>query len=311
MTQLSATPEVARLSASLAPPAPALRAAVEHCRRFTRSHYENFSVASWFVPRSLRPHFWASYAYCRSADDLADGAANAADALRRLDEWETLLDGCYEGQPSHPVFVALQHTIREFGIPRQPFADLLSAFRQDQRVTRYATHDDVLGYCRGSANPVGRLILYVGRCCDERRAALADSICTGLQLANFCQDVARDGDLGRVYLPQATLDRAGYTAEMFARREFNDAFRRVMVEEVDRAADYLRGGEPLVGLMPKQLRRQVGLFVAGGLEILQAIRRQNYDVWMRRPVVSRWSQARLLWRGLIAPSAPRVAGDDS
>src|SRR5262249_5390131 len=157
----------------------------------------------------LRPHFYAIYAFCRRADDLADETGDPQLSLSLLDDWQQQLDLCYAGQPQHPVFVALRETIEEFLIPPEPFVRLLTAFRQDQHVTRYATHADVLDYCRNSANPVGRLILYLGRCHDERRGALADSICTGLQLANFCQDVARDWAKGRIYLPCETLAAAG------------------------------------------------------------------------------------------------------
>lgn len=274
--------------------------ALAYCRALARSHYENFTVVSWLLPKGLLPHFYAVYAYCRWADDLADEMPTADDSLRLLDWWEEQLDACYAGSPWHPVFVALEPTIREFAIPREPFADLLTAFRQDQRVSRYATPDDVLGYCRNSANPVGRLILYLGRCHDEPRGRLSDSICTGLQLANFCQDVARDWAMDRVYLPRTTLDAAGYGDAMFALRECNDAFRQALRIEVDRAESYLRAGEPLVELVPPEIRLEVALFVGGGLGILQAIRRAGYDVWRSRPTLSRWAKldlfARNWWR---------------
>jgi squalene synthase HpnC len=267
--------------------------AQDRCRRLARRHYENFTVASRLLPRRLLPHFYAIYAYCRWADDLADETRSADTSLELLDAWESQLDACYRGSPWHWVFVALRPTIEEFAIPREPLANLLAAFRQDQRVRRYATHDEVLAYCRNSANPVGRLVLYLGRCHDQERARLSDSICTGLQLANFCQDVARDWAMDRVYLPQSTLAGAGYTETMFARGEFNDSFRRALGREVDRAESYLRGGEPLVGLMPRELRLQVALFVGGGMGILRAIRRQDHDVWRKRPTLSRWAKCRL------------------
>jgi squalene synthase HpnC len=301
MTQLSLTAELVqfRPDADAAPPV-SYADAIETCRRLARAHYENFSVASWLLPRQVLPHWYAIYAFCRGADDLADELDDPAQSLRLLDLWEEQLDRCYAGTPQHPVFVALQHTIRACSIPREPFANLLVAFRQDQHERRYATTDDVLAYCRNSANPVGRLILYVGDCHDEARARLSDSICTGLQLANFCQDVARDAALDRLYLPQETLQRAGYTMEMWSRGEFNPEFRRALGEEVDRAEDYLRRGMPLVDLMPSALRREVALFVGGGLEIVKAIRRQQYDVWRSRPRVSKFAKLRLLagawWR---------------
>jgi squalene synthase HpnC len=194
----------------------------------------------------------------------------------------------------HPVFVALGETIGEFAIPIEPLADLLVAFRQDQRKLRYENLAELVDYCRYSANPVGRLVLYLGRACGAERASLSDSICTGLQLANFWQDVARDWDHGRIYLPQDSLRAAGYTTKMFAAREFNPAFRQVLAGEVDRAEQYLRGGAALVELVPRELRVDIALFLSGGLAILDAIRQIDYNVWARRPVVSKKQQFKLL-----------------
>ena len=232
------------------------------------------------MPRRLRQHVCNIYAYCRWADDLADETGDPAaqpgpvglvgDAAPRL---------LSAAGPTHPVFIALAETIRKFDIPTDPFVDLLVAFRQDQRVTRYETIDQLLDYCRYSANPVGRLVLYLGECHTPERVRLADSICTGLQLANFCQDVARDWDRGRIYLPQTDCRRFGYDEAMFARRECNDAFRQLLAAQVEQAEGWLRGGLPLAAKMPPGLRLPVALFVHGGLATLEAIRRQDYDVW--------------------------------
>jgi squalene synthase HpnC len=274
---------------------PSVAQAEAYCRRLARTHYENFTVASWLLPAELRQHFCNVYAYCRWSDDLADETAGGAESLRLLDWWQSQLDDCYRGgTPTHPVFVALQSTIREFDIPSDPFRDLLVAFRQDQTQTRYETFDDLLGYCRNSANPVGWLVLYLGRCHDERRGKLSDNICTALQLANFWQDVARDYDRGRIYLPLESCRRTGYDQAMFVRREFNSQFRDLMVGEVERAESLFRAGQPLVELMPQQLRVDVQLFIDGGKAILQAIRRIDYNVWQCRPVVSRAAKFRLL-----------------
>ncbi|REK15846.1 MAG: squalene synthase HpnC [Planctomycetota bacterium] len=298
MAQLSATADLSTLGPGARP---ASRAeAAEYCHRLARRHYENFTVVSLLLPRRLVPHMEAIYAYCRWADDLADEVTSPEESLELLDWWQAELERCYAGEASHPVFVALRETIREFEIPREPFVNLLEAFRQDQRVTRYASADDVLAYCRDSANPVGRLVLYLGRCHDDQRAELSDAVCTGLQLVNFCQDVARDWHQGRVYLPQETLLRAGYDEAMFARGEYNDAFVQALREEVDRAERFLRAGEPLVSRMPRELRLDVALFVAGGLEIVRAIRKLDYDVWRTRPTLSKHARLRLLvgswWR---------------
>ena len=275
---------------------PTLRQSRRYCRRLARRHYENFTVVSRFLPGRLRQHVANVYAYCRWADDLADEIGDSERSLSLLDWWETQLRDCYQGRTVHPVFIALAETIRQFDIPSEPFLDLLVAFRQDQRQTRYETIDPLLEYCRYSANPVGRLVLYLGECHTPKRVRLADSICTGLQLANFWQDVARDWDQGRVYLPQAACRRFGYDESMFAARECNDAFRRLLALHVDQADGLLRDGLPLAATMPRGLRLAVALFVHGGLATLEAIRRQDYDVWTRRPTVSKIEKLRLMAR---------------
>jgi len=271
-----------------------VRAASDFCRRYTRRQYENFSVASFLLPRELRRHFYHLYAYCRWSDDLADASSDTAAALEQLDHWERQLDDAYRGRATHPIFVALTETIEEFQIPAQPFRDLLSAFRQDQRQSRYLTVDELLDYCRRSANPVGRLVLHLGRSVDGTNLPLSDSICTGLQLANFCQDVARDFVRGRIYLPVECWRAHGYSEAMFARQEFNPAFRALLSAEVERAGSALRNGLPLVDRLPRELAIDVELFVRGGLAILDRIRGQDYDVWRRRPIVGKWQKLRLL-----------------
>jgi squalene synthase HpnC len=271
-----------------------------YCRRLARRHYENFTVASLLLPWRLRQHFYNIYAYCRWADDLADEPGDPKRSLALLDWWEQHLHACYRGQTVHPVFIALAATIHKFDIPADPFVDLLVAFRQDQRVRRYEDFGQLLNYCRYSANPVGWLVLYLGRCHTPERVQMADSICTGLQLANFCQDVAADWDRGRIYLPAADRRRFGVDEEMFAARRCNEPFRRLLAAEVDQAEGYLRRGLPLVPLMPPELQLDVALFVHGGLAILRAIRRQDYDVWTARPKVTKREKLCLLancwWR---------------
>src|SRR5436189_3818266 len=192
---MSVTPQIwSHVPAHYAIPtqAPSLAEAQSYCERLARSHYENFSVATWFLPKHLRQHFFNIYAYCRISDDLGDEVGDPAQSLVLLDEWQAELDRCYAGTPRHPVFVALRETVRALDIPKQPFADLLIAFRQDQTTTRYPTFDDLLGYCRYSANPVGRLVLYICGYRDAERQQLSDHTCTALQLANCSQDVAAD-----------------------------------------------------------------------------------------------------------------------
>lgn len=278
------------------PKRPAMARARRYCRRLARSHYENFTVASLLLPRHLRQHFYNLYAYCRWADDLADETGDRRQGLALLDWWEQELRECYQGRSVHPVFVALEDTIRQFAIPVDPFVDLLVAFRQDQRVARYESLDQLLDYCRYSASPVGRLVLYLGRCHEPQRARLADSICTGLQLANFLQDVALDWERGRVYLPQTHCRQFGYDESMFARRESNEPFRRLMAAEAAEAEGWLRRGLPLVRQVPEDLRLDVALFIYGGLALIEAIRRNQYDVWSRRPVLSKPEKLRIVAR---------------
>jgi len=279
-------------SAPQRPPSPA--AARRYCRCLARRHYENFTVATRLLPRELRQHFCNVYAYCRWADDLADETGDASESLKLLAWWEAELRDCFDGTTRHPVFVALADTIAKFEIPIEPFVDLLVAFRQDQRVTRYERFEQLLEYCRYSANPVGRLVLYLGRCHTPQRVRWSDSICTGLQLANFWQDVARDFDAGRIYLPLAECRRFGYDESHFSRRECSEAFRRLLAAQVEQAGGLLREGTPLIAQLPSELRLSVALFQRGGLAILNAIRRRDYDVWTARPTLSKMEKLRIV-----------------
>jgi squalene synthase HpnC len=283
--------------------APVSRAEAQmYCGRLARSHYENFTVASLLLPRRLLRHFHAVYAYCRWADDLADEAGGGARSLDLLRWWREELLRCYDGRPQHPVMVALQPTIRRFAIPSQPFLDLLFAFEQDQLVKRYRTFDQLLDYCRCSANPVGRLVLYLCESFDEGRARLSDHICTGLQLANFWQDVARDFDIGRVYLPREDRVRFGYSDGDLEARRFTPAFAELLRFEVDRTRDLFYHGFPLIERMPADLQTDIELFLKGGLAILRKIEQAGYNVWARRPVLAKWEKVALLagaiWRRL-------------
>jgi squalene synthase HpnC len=266
---------------------PSLPEARAYCRRLATSHYENFSVATWFLPKNLHDHFYAVYAYCRISDDLGDEVGDAATSLRLLDAWEEELNACYDGRPKHPVFVALAEAVKECQIPKKPFADLLIAFRQDQTVTRYNTFEDLLGYCRNSANPVGRLVLYVCGYRDEQLQFLSDYTCVALQLANFWQDVTVDWQKGRVYLPLEDLRRFKVTEQQIADRRFTPEFAELMKYEVGRARDLFNLGLPLANRVDKQLGTDIELFTRGGQEILNAIEKQGYDVLKSRPAISK------------------------
>jgi squalene synthase HpnC len=267
-----------------------------------RGHYENFTVASLLLPRHLLRHFHAVYSYCRWADDLADETGGGQRSLELLQWWRGELLRCYQGQACHPVFVALTETVRRFNIPPKPFLDLLVAFEQDQRLRQYHSFAELLDYCRCSANPVGHLVLYLAECYDAELAALADNVCTALQLANFWQDVARDFDIGRVYLPEQDRRKFGYTDEDLHARRFTPAFAELMRFEVDRTRDLFYRGQPLLGLVPPAVRADVDLFIRGGLAVLRKIEAAGYDVWARRPVLEKWEKGALLagavWRRL-------------
>jgi squalene synthase HpnC len=271
-----------------------LAGAQAYCRRLAISHYENFTVASWLLPSWLRQHFCNVYAYCRWADDLADETGDPARSLALLNWWETELRNCFAGRATHPVFVALRGTIAEFGLPPEPFHDLLVAFRRDQTHTRYATYDELLDYCRYSANPVGRIVLHLGRCHNDATARDADAICTGLQLANHWQDVARDYARGRVYLPEQDLAAFGVREEDLGATAASDGFKRLLRHEVERAEALLDNGARLVKQVSPDLRLAVALFVRGGQAILRQIRLADFDVLARRPQVSRSVKLRLL-----------------
>jgi len=292
--------------------APTLDEARAWCRRLAETHYENFHVATWFLPRVLRPHFHSIYAYCRVSDDLGDEVGSTAQALALLDLWGRELDACYEGRARHPVFVALSETIRACSIPKEPFADLLTAFRQDQTIPRYASMEDVLSYCRYSANPVGRLVLYA--CGEvspeaspdirEAKFRLSDATCSALQLANFWQDVRVDYAKGRVYIPQDDMRRFGVSDDTIAKGIATPEFQALLRYEVDYARSLLERGLPLIGMVNRDLALDLDLFSRGGLEILRAIEHCGYDVLSARPAISKRTKLALALRAFSGKALP-------
>lgn len=292
-----------------APPAAAaagspmpLADAYAYCRQLARSHYENFTVGSMLLPRAMRPHIYALYAYCRTVDDLGDEAVpeigatatdTAAYRLSLLDWWQGELESCYGGAPQHPVMIALQHTIQTFDLPPEPFIKLIAANRMDQQVQHYPTYADLLHYCDHSANPVGRLFLALFGYRDAARQALSDATCTALQLTNFWQDVARDYQKGRIYIPQEDLDNFGYRAADLAAGRVNPAFRRLLAFEVARTRELFRQGAALPDTLAGRVKLDVALFTRGGLAVLAAIARRDYDVLTARPTLSRGRKAAL------------------
>jgi squalene synthase HpnC len=271
-----------------------LAASYEFCARLAKSHYENFTVASWLMPREMRPHMYAIYAYARMADDFADEHHD----LAMLDDWERELDSAYAGTPRHPVFIALADTVRRFEIPRGPFKDLLTAFRSDIDFKGFDTLDDLLSYSRYSANPVGRLVLYLFGYRDAERQHLSDLICSGLQLANFWQDVAIDLDKRRIYLPRLDMERFGVTAADLAAHKYSSEFRELMRHEVGVARAMLVEGSELHRRVDKRLKRDILMFAGGGMAILHAIERIDYDVLRSRPELTKIDYLKLGWNAL-------------
>ncbi|MDE2885047.1 MAG: squalene synthase HpnC [Chloroflexota bacterium] len=297
---------------------PTLAESYAYCADLARSHYENFTVISRFTPRKHRPALEAVYAFCRHTDDLGDEAEG--DRLALLDEWEAELDRALtptssageapalsQGErvpegPTHPIMVALQDTIRRARIPDEPFRKLIEANRMDQGSGRFETYADVLHYCDHSANPVGRMVLYVLGEAAEENVRLSDATCTALQLANFWQDVARDCAMDRIYIPLEDMRAFGCTEEQIANSIADRAFRDLMRFEVARAQALFEEGLPLATRLSGRARLAVALFSKGGMRVLDAIRSQGYDVLSRRPTVTR---SRKLW--LIVSTAARLA----
>jgi len=284
---------------AIPPVAPSLAEARQYCRKLATNHYENFSVATWFLPKRLRQHFYNVYAYCRISDDLGDEVGDTRASLQLLDAWQQELEACYAGSPKHPVFVALSETVQAFEIPKHEFSDLLTAFRQDQTVTRYKSFDDLLGYCKNSANPVGHLVLYLCGYKDSERQLLSDFTCTALQLANFWQDVSVDYAKGRIYLPLEDLHRFAVSEDDIAHQRNTSAFVEMMKFEVERAREWFRQGLPLIQKVSRELAVDIELFSRGGQEILNAIEAQGFAVLGRRPVISKPRKLALVARAAL------------
>ena len=282
-----------------------LAEAFAYCRRLATSHYENFTVASWLLPRALRPHMYVVYAYCRGVDDLGDEAEG--DRLALLDDWEGELRRCYDGSPRHPAFVALRETIGRFDIPQEPFLQLIEANRMDQRVNRYRTYGELLGYCQNSANPTGHIVLYLFGYRDEERQRLSDATCSALQLTNFWQDVRLDLDKGRIYIPLEDMERFHYGEADLLEGRFDERFRDLMAFQVERTRELFRQGLELIPRVRGRARLDLRLFSLGGLAVLDAIEAIDYDVLHRRAKLSRARKAWLTVRGLL-PLPLRVKG---
>jgi squalene synthase HpnC len=294
------TTELARFGPSFtARGVPASRACSRaYVRYVTLANQENFVVVSALLPRHLVPHFQAFYAYCRWSDDLADEAENTHQAQERLHWWRGELELLQQGIARHPVFVALAGTLRTTDMPLSLLGDLLTAFEQDQVKTRYQTYDELLGYCKNSADPVGRVLLYLFGVTTDTALSLSDAICTGLQLANFWQDVSRDHAKGRIYIPLDDLHRFGVTETDLAARLFTPAFRDLMQFQVQRTHELFHRGEGLLPLLPRRVRFDVRLFLRGGQAVLRAIENQGYNTLTHRPHISTRAKLTMALRAL-------------
>ena len=277
-----------------------IRKAFEYCEGITRRHYENFPVASLFIPVSLRPYVTAIYAFARTADDFADeGEFSVQERMTRLDEWEEKLDRCFEGEATDPIFVAIAETVSRCGIPKKPLADLLTAFRMDVTLNRFPTFHDLLGYCAHSANPVGRLVLYIFSSATERTMEFSDNICTALQLANFWQDVSVDWQKGRAYLPLEDLQRFGYTENDLAVGKYDERFRKLLKFQVDRTRRYFESGKPLLAEAPDDLRFELRLTWFGGQTVLRKIEQADYNVFNKRHVITSLDKAGIFLKAIV------------
>ncbi|HEY4613474.1 MAG TPA: squalene synthase HpnC [Bacteroidota bacterium] len=274
--------------------------AFEYCEQLTRSHYENFPVASFFLPRDKRKYVAAIYAFARTADDFADEPGmTPAERIEAINDWDEQLLLSRNVSPRHPVFIALSKTIERFEIPVELLRNLLQAFRSDVTTNRYETFEQVLQYCQYSANPVGRLVLLLFNYRSEELMAYSDSICTALQLANFWQDLSVDLQKNRVYLPQEDFRRFRYAEEKLLAREYNNEFRNLMVFQVKRTEELFRKGKPLLSEVGKDLALELRLTWNGGMRILQKVAELKYNTLTRRPMLTGFDKAVVLVSSII------------
>lgn len=274
--------------------------AFAYCAALTEAHYENFPVASLFLPQEKRPYIQSVYAFSRTADDFADERSRTVEErLALLDDWEQKLSGCYEGKAEHPVFIALSETVRRHAIPVELMKDLLAAFRQDVVQSRYRTFDELLGYCRRSANPVGRIVLLIFGHAEERLFGLSDDVCTALQLANFWQDVDLDRAKDRLYIPLEDFHTYGYSLQKWEAGVADDSFRQMMSFETGRTRDLFYRGAELPAAVNKELQIELKLVWLGGMAILKKIDKSRYDVFRHRPKLSAYDKAMIFVRGFF------------
>jgi squalene synthase HpnC len=273
-----------------------------YCETLARSHYENFPVGSVLVPKRLRNYFYSIYAFARTSDDFADEGYGEGyseqERLSLLDEWRVMLKNAFAHRARHPIFIALADTQAKFNLPIELFEDLLSAFSQDVVKTRYANFAELLDYCRRSANPIGRLILLLFGHREEAKHRQSDAICTGLQLANHWQDIEIDLGKDRVYLPEEDLQRFGLSLQSLLEKRVSPEFQRLMEFEVARARDFFQSGKPLCTSVKGRLGIELRVVWSGGSRILDGIEENAFDVFTRRPVISKRDKLSILFKAL-------------
>lgn len=278
-----------------------IKDAVDYCQKFARSHYENFTVVTYLYPTRYRNHLANLYTFCRWSDDLADEIGDPQESLRWLDWWEDLLREGLQRPSSHPAIRGVVHTLRTFDIPERNLFDLISAFRQDQSKTHYANDEEVRNYCKGSANPVGRILLAMAKSHNDTTLPLSDSICTGLQIANFCQDISEDAKNGRIYMPRTRWESLGILDSDFVHGREDSKLKNALADWVHDARSHLIDGATLVNFVPLWLARNLQMFIRGGIAITDAIAESNYDVWQKDVKVSELAKLKILSRGLFWP----------
>ncbi len=276
-----------------------LAEAYRYCQRVAAKHYENFPVASILIPKKLRPHIAAIYAFARRADDIADEDFPEDERFPALEAWQLLLEKSRQTRVNHPVFIALSETLQKFNISNQLLIDLITAFKIDVKIKRYANFADLLLYCRYSANPVGRLVLKIFGYQDEGLMKLSDYICTALQLANFWQDVSVDLLKNRIYIPQEDMQRFAYSeAQLFA-SEYNPDFQKLMQFQIERTARLFHEGAPLVHQVQGRLSLELKCVILGGLAILKKIEAMGGNTLAARPHLAKNDKLKLAYQGLF------------
>ena len=285
-----------------------LKAAQDYCSWLTKIHYENFSVVSWFLPKSLKPAFEAVYAFSRWSDDLGDEVGDPQKSLELLKWWADELNDSFTNpaRAKHPILIALANQAQINSLDIEPFQRLIRAFEMDQTQNRFATRKELLFYCHHSANPVGEIVLSLFQANNPENITLSNCICTGLQLANFWQDVSGDLDINRIYFPQEDMERFGVLESDLLKRKTTEAIRELIRSEVDWAEECFKKGNRLPDRLGGSMGEQIRLFLMGGKAILEKVRRSNFLSLEIRPKLSKWDKLSLAVPGLFRIGAKKA-----